>query len=80
MKPTNKLSELKKGERAEIVGFSDENMPAKFLEIGLLPGSEVEYKCSAPFNGPICVSLCQSKCVLALRKDEAKSVIINKLK
>ncbi len=80
MKPSSKLSELKKGERAEIIGFSDQDLPVKFLEIGLIPGSQIEYKCSAPFNGPICVSLCTNKCVLALRKDEANSVLVNKLK
>lgn len=72
------LVNLKKGERAKIIGFSTEDIPAKFLELGLVPGEEVVYKCSAPFNGPICIFLQNSNCAIALRKTEAKEVIVKK--
>ncbi|MGI9525861.1 MAG: FeoA family protein [Weeksellaceae bacterium] len=72
------LADLQKGDKAKILGFSTEDIPAKFLELGLVPGEDVEYKCSAPFNGPICISLCKSKCVLALRKSEASEVLVKK--
>lgn len=45
------LSDLKKGEKARIIGFTTDNIPAKLMELGLMPGAEVEYKCAAPFNG-----------------------------
>ncbi|MXV37235.1 ferrous iron transport protein A [Flavobacteriaceae bacterium Ap0902] len=72
------LADLRKGEKAKILGFSTEDIPAKFLELGLIPGENIEYKSSAPFNGPICISLCKSKCVLALRKSEACEVLVKK--
>ncbi|MDO5656412.1 MAG: FeoA family protein [Flavobacteriaceae bacterium] len=70
------LAELKKGEKAKILGYSTEDIPAKFLELGLVPGEEIEFRCSAPFNGPVCVALCKSKCILALRKSEASEVLV----
>lgn len=72
------LAELKKGEKAKILGFTTEDIPAKFLEIGLVPGEIVEFRCSAPFNGPVCVALCKNRCVLALRKAEATEVLVKK--
>lgn len=72
------LADLQKGEKARILGFSTEDIPAKFLEMGLVPGEDVEYKCSAPFNGPICIALCKTSCVLALRKSEANKVLVKK--
>lgn len=72
------LADLRKGEKAKVLGFSTEDIPAKFLELGLVPGADVEYKCAAPFNGPICITLCKSKCVLALRKSEANEVLVKR--
>ena len=72
------LAQLKKGDKAKILGFKTEFIPAKFLEMGLVPGEDVEIRCSAPFNGPMCVALCKNKCVLALRKSEASEVLVKK--
>lgn len=74
------LAYLKKGERATILGFTTEDIPAKFLELGIVPGEDVEFRCSAPFNGPICISLCKTSCVLALGKSEASAVLVKKEK
>ena len=74
------LAYLKKGERATILGFTTEEIPAKFLELGIVPGEDVEFRCSAPFNGPICISLCKTSCVLALGKSEASAVLVKKEK
>lgn len=74
------LADLKKGEKAKILGFSTEDIPAKFLELGIVPGEDVEFRCSAPFNGPICISLCKTSCVLALGKSEASAVLVKKEK
>ncbi len=74
------LADLKKGEKAKILGFSTEDIPAKFLELGIIPGEDVEFRCSAPFNGPICISLCKTSCVLALGKSEASAVLVKKEK
>lgn len=72
------LVDLQKGEKAKIIGFSTEDIPAKFLELGLVPGEEIEFKRSAPFNGPIFITLRNSNSALALRKSEAKDVIVKK--
>ena len=74
------LADLKKGEKAKILGFSTEDIPAKFLELGIVPGEDVEFRCSAPFNGPICISMCKTSCVLALGKSEASSVLVKREK
>lgn len=74
------LADLKKGERATILGFSTEDIPAKFFELGIVPGEDVEFRCSAPFNGPICISMCKTSCVLALGKSEASSVLVKREK
>ena len=72
------LTDLRKGEKAEIVGFSSEDIPAKFFELGLVPGTAIEYKRAAPFSGPVWITLCKNNCMLALRKAEAKCVLVNK--
>lgn len=74
------LIDLKKGEKAKILGFSREDIPAKFLELGIVPGEDVEFRCSAPFNGPICVTLCKTSCILALGKSEASAILVKKVK
>lgn len=73
------LTDLKRGEKAIILGFSTEDIPAKFLELGLIPGTNVELKASAPFNGPICIALCKTNCKLALRRAEANEVLIKRI-
>lgn len=72
------LADLKKGEKAKIEGFVTDDIPAKFLEMGLVPGTQIRYKCAAPFDGPMCITLCKNKCVLALRKKEAACILIKK--
>lgn len=72
------LAELRKGERAVISGFVEKNIPAKYYELGLIPGVEIELHSAAPFNGPLCVILCNNGCKLALRKSEASCILIQK--
>ena len=68
------LANLKIGESGIVVGFSDEILSLKLLEMGVLPGSEVILTHLAPMGDPIAVQLADY--VLALRKDEAATVII----
>lgn len=70
------LSELKRGQKAIIKGFSDAEMPTKFFEMGLLPGVELELLFAAAFCDPLCISCGKERCCLALRKAEARSVLI----
>ena len=79
MDATLMLSGLKKGQRAIVTGFSSEDLPVKMYDMGLLPGAEVEFKNALPFDGPMCVCLVSSKCLLALGKKEADCVLIKLL-
>ena len=71
------LAELKIGERAEIIGFTDALLSLKLLEMGCLPGSEIEMTHLAPFGDPLAIKV--SGYTLTMRKDEAASIQINLL-
>ena len=62
------------GETAIIVGFVDQELSIKLLEMGFLPGSAVRFNFSAPFGGPVCVSV--SGYDLSLRLAEASVISI----
>ena len=66
------LADLKIGEKAEIIGFTDEILSLKLLEMGCLPGTEVELTHLAPFGDPIAVKV--SGYTLSLRKEEAATI------
>jgi ferrous iron transport protein A len=68
------LSDLKIGEQATILGFTDEVLSIKLLEMGVLPGIEVTLSHMAPFGDPIAIKI--SDYLLALRKDEAVTVLV----
>lgn len=66
------LADLKIGEKAEITGFTDEILSLKLLEMGCLPGTEVELTHLAPFGDPIAVKV--SGYTLSMRKEEAATI------
>lgn len=70
------LKDLKVGDLATISGFASEEIPAKFYEMGFVPGTELQIKQKAPFGGPICISIMSNKSLLALRKAEASQILI----
>lgn len=69
------LSQLKIGQRATIESFTDSDMSLKLLEMGCIPGEEVELKLIAPLGCPIAISV--SGYILSMRKSEASSVIVS---
>ena len=71
------IADLKKGEKAIIKDVSDNNIPLKLLEMGCLPGNEIEIIQLAPLLGPIYININGSR--LAIRKETARLVIIDKL-
>ncbi len=71
------IADLKKVEKAIIKDVSDNNIPLKLLEMGCLPGNEVEIIQLAPLLGPIYININGSR--LAIRKETARLVIIEKL-
>jgi len=68
------IAELAKGQRAVIKHFSIEDVPLKLLELGCLPGNEVEVVQQAPFRDPLYINLNGSH--LAIRKETADKIEI----
>ncbi|MGK7391263.1 MAG: FeoA family protein [Candidatus Cyclobacteriaceae bacterium M2_1C_046] len=71
---TRSVADLRRGEKGIIDGFSDDVLSLKLLEMGCLPGTEIEVSFTAPFGGPICVNV--SGYHLSLRKEEANTIAI----
>ncbi len=68
------LADLKYGQTAIIEAFENSPLVLKFLEIGLVPGAEVQLYATAPLGDPIAVEVMGSK--ISLRKNEAKTIKI----
>lgn len=70
-----KLSELKIGQSCIIESFTDEFLKLKLMEMGCIPGERVEVIRMAPSGDPIAISV--ASYVLAVRRNEAETVIVN---
>lgn len=68
------IADLKRGQRGIIKKFSAEVIPLKLLEMGCLPGNEVELVQTAPFRDPLYLNINGSH--LAIRKETAESIEI----
>ncbi|WP_370591103.1 ferrous iron transport protein A [Salegentibacter sp. BLCTC] len=75
MKVIRTLADLKRGERGIIKEFSEENIPLKLLEMGCLPGNEVEMLQLAPFRDPMYLNINGSH--LAIRREIALLIEID---
>lgn len=51
------IAHLKRGEKGIIKEFSGDIIPIKLLELGCLPGNEVELVQIAPFRDPIYINV-----------------------
>jgi ferrous iron transport protein A len=68
------IADLEKGQNAVILSFPLESVPLKLLEMGCLPGNEVELVQQAPFNDPLYLNINGSH--LAIRKETAEKIEI----
>lgn len=68
------IADLQKGQKGIITDVSSEQIPLKLLEMGCLPGNEVELLQVAPFKDPIYLNINGS--FLAIRKDTASLITI----
>ena len=68
------IADLKNGQHAIIKKFSTEEIPLKLLEMGCLPGNEVELVLVAPFRDPLYLNINGSH--LAIRKEIALQIEI----
>jgi ferrous iron transport protein A len=68
------VADMIPGETAMITGFSSQELSAKLLEMGFLPGTAVRFNFKAPLGDPVCVSV--SGYDLSLRMAEAAVITI----
>lgn len=73
-KTERSVADLKPGEKGIVCCFKDELMSLKFLEMGCLPGSEIELSHKAPFGDPICIRV--GGYALAMRQKEAATIML----
>ncbi|GAB5557160.1 MAG: FeoA family protein [Schleiferiaceae bacterium] len=71
---TKRAIDLKVGETGVVSNFTTEDIPGKLLEMGCLPGTEMELKYTAPFNGPLVLRIANSE--IAIRRDLASKIIL----
>jgi ferrous iron transport protein A len=69
------VAQLKPGEKGIVKDFTNEYISLKLLEMGVLPGTEVEMKFSAPLGCPICIRV--SGYDLSLRVEEAATISLS---
>lgn len=68
------VAHLQKGEKAIIKDVSADKVPLKLLEMGCLPGNEIELLQLAPFQDPMYINV--NGCHLAIRKATAACIEI----
>ncbi len=71
------MSDLIIGDKALVKDFKNEDLSIKLLEMGCLPGVEVEVMYFAPFGDPIAVKV--SGYTLSMRRQEASDIIVERL-
>ena len=72
------IHSLKKGQKATILDFDIDLIPLKLLEMGCLPGNEVELLQIAPFGDPLYLDINGSH--LAIRIETAKLIEVELIK
>lgn len=57
----------------------DLRMPNKIIEMGLLPDTVFKILYQAPFKGPLYIEFGDEKSRIALREEEARFIIVEKI-
>jgi ferrous iron transport protein A len=71
------LAALKKGQKAIITDFNIDAIPLKLLEMGCLPGNEVQLLQIAPLGDPIYINVNDSH--VAIRLETAAEIDVDTL-
>ncbi len=69
-----RLSELKPGQSGIIKEFNSEDLYLKLMEMGCLPGEEIQMEQIAPLGDPVSVNVAGYH--LSLRKNEAEHILV----
>lgn len=67
--------DLKRGQRGIIKEFADDVLPIKLLELGCLPGNEIEMVQIAPLKDPIYINVNGSH--IAIRRSTASLISLD---
>lgn len=71
------LSELRRGDKAIIDSFTDYEASLKLLEMGCIPGEQIEIIRIAPLGDPIAILV--AGYLLSMRREEAAVVVVKKV-
>jgi len=74
MTEKNTIADLKKGELATIISYSEQEIPLKLIEMGCIVGCSVEIIQRAPLEDPIYLNI--NGTFLAIRKEIASKIIV----
>lgn len=66
------IASLKKGQKAIIGEMNSQEIPLKLLEMGCLPGNQVELIQIAPFKDPLYLNI--NDTFLSIRKETARLI------
>ncbi len=69
------IADLEKGQKAQIIGYTDGCAHLRMMEMGFLPGEILQIIQIAPLGGPMAIGI--SGYVLSLRREEAKTVLVH---
>ena len=72
-----KLSELTRGEKGVIKGYSDEELYLKLMEMGFIRGETVTVVETGYFEDPMAFKICGY--IVSLRRSEASAIEIDKI-
>ena len=78
---SNKLCCFPKDQSGKILGYENDDlqMPNKIIEMGLLAETAFRILYQAPFKGPLYIEFGDEKIRIALREEEARFIIVEKL-
>ena len=81
MKNIIKLSHFPHSILGRIVDYDDTqlSMPSKIIEMGLIPETTFKILYQAPFGGPLYIEFGIEKSRIALRKEEADYIIVERI-
>jgi ferrous iron transport protein A len=70
------LAQLNKGEKAVIEDLNTDLVPLKLIEMGCLPGNQIELLQLAPFKDPLFLKVNGAQ--VAIRKETAKHIQVKR--
>lgn len=78
---SNKLCCFPRNKSGKILGYENDDliMPNKIIEMGLLPETVFKILYQAPFKGPLYIEFGDEKSRIALREEEARFIIVEKI-